>query len=95
MKVEIELDELTELKERIESLEYENYNQSYNGNSIGYIHQKMVAYRNQVGDLHDGFALIDQWMDVYDTAFGDSPMDALNKISELRDQTDAFKEKRK
>lgn len=46
MKVEIELDDLNELKEQISSLENELSHQSYMGNSIGYIYDKMKVYAN-------------------------------------------------
>jgi len=46
MKVEIELDDLNELKEEIASLQMELANQSYKGNSIGYIYDKMKVYAN-------------------------------------------------
>jgi DNA repair exonuclease SbcCD ATPase subunit len=46
-----EQDELTQLRERVAELEEDNenlesqlYYQTYKGNSIGYIHEKMVAY---------------------------------------------------
>ncbi len=51
MKVEIELDDLYELKEHISSLESELANQTYMGNSISYIYDKMTIYKNQVGKL--------------------------------------------
>ena len=46
MKVEIELDDLNELKNHVERLESDLANQIYNGNSISYIHSKMVNYGN-------------------------------------------------
>ena len=49
MKVEIELDDLNELKRQISDLEYSNENQIYAGNSIGYIYDKMKCYSDQVG----------------------------------------------
>ena len=51
MKVEIELDDLNELREQVEHLERELANQTFRGNSIEYIHQKMTNYGNQVGLL--------------------------------------------
>ena len=51
MKVEIELDDLNELREQVEHLERELANQTFQGNSIEYIHQKMTNYGNQVGLL--------------------------------------------
>jgi len=51
MKVEIELDDLNELREQVEHLERELANQTFRGNSIEYIHQKMINYGNQVGLL--------------------------------------------
>ena len=51
MKAEVDIEELDELRERIRSLEHELASQTYQGNSIGYIHQKMECYGNQVGIL--------------------------------------------
>ena len=51
MKVDIELDDLNELRDQVEHLERELANQTYAGNSISYIHQKMTNYGNQLGLL--------------------------------------------
>jgi len=51
MKVEVELDDLNELKDEIEHLQHSLANQTYMGNSIGYIYDKMKVYGDQVGLL--------------------------------------------
>jgi hypothetical protein len=51
MKIEIELDALNELRDKICQLEYALANQNYHGNSIEYIHHKMTNYGNQLGLL--------------------------------------------
>ena len=51
MKVEIELEDLNELHERIERLELDLYEQVYMGNSIGYIYQKKQACDKQLREL--------------------------------------------
>ena len=53
MKVEIELNDLNNLNDRILDLETELANQTYMGNSIGYIYDKMKAYKNMTGKLSD------------------------------------------
>ena len=51
MKVEVELDELIALRDRVSRLEAELAAQTYKGNSIGYIYDKMTNYGNQVAVL--------------------------------------------
>ena len=52
MKVEVELEELEELREQVDMLEHALANQTYNGNSIAYIYQKMKNYGDQAVKLH-------------------------------------------
>ena len=52
MKVEVELEELEELREQVDMLEHALANQTYNGNSIAYIYQKMKNYGDQAAKLH-------------------------------------------
>ncbi len=49
MKVEIELDDLNELREQLEAAQSDLANQVYAGNSISYIHSKMMNYRKKAG----------------------------------------------
>lgn len=53
MTVDIKLDDLNELYERIRELENALKNQIYMGHSIGYIYDNMTAYKNQVRKLGD------------------------------------------
>lgn len=44
-------DRIEQLTAERDQLEFELASQTYHGNTIGYIYDKMLAYRNQVGEL--------------------------------------------